>query len=205
MTQQSKRKRAPSNASSSWGANLYEDDDDDNNDDDNNDNATTIAMVCNDKDDDAPGPRPKNANSIPVLVSSPSIVLQHAAPNLKDDKHDDRGEEEDNGGGWEALSERMAEYRPNNLAPATLYPRLVMAIPRIGTVVAAPTQQQRTTGAIVVVMVVVIVFAISAKEQSSDGQRPDVDNDDEGAVGDDETAKAGGKGRMTKAVGTTQR
>jgi hypothetical protein len=98
----------------------------------------------------------------------------------------------------------MAEYRPNNLAPATLYPRLVTAIPRVGTVVAVPTQQQRTTGAIVIVVVVVIVFATSAKEQSSNGQWPNDDNNDDGAIGDDKTAKVGSKGGMTKAGGATR-
>ena len=47
----------------------------------------------------------------------------------------------------------MAEYCPNDLAPATSYPRLVTAIPRVGTVVAVPTQQQWTMGAVVVVVV----------------------------------------------------
>jgi hypothetical protein len=72
-------------------------------------------------------------------------------------------------GGWEALSERMAEYFPNDLAPATLYPRLVTAIPRVGTVITVPMQQQRTTGAVITVVVIVIVFATSTKEQSSNG------------------------------------
>jgi hypothetical protein len=92
------------------------------------------------------------------------MAPQHATRNLEDDKHDKRGKEEDNGGGWEALSELMAEYCPNNLAPATSYPCLVMAIPWVGTVVAVPTQQQRTMGAVVIVVVVVIVFVTSAKE-----------------------------------------
>ncbi len=57
----------------------------------------TIAMVCNDDDDYAPGPRPRNADSIPMLVSSPSMAPQHAACNLKDNKHNKHGKEEDDG------------------------------------------------------------------------------------------------------------
>ncbi len=98
----------------------------------------------------------------------------------------------------------MAEYRPNNLVPATLYPCLLTAIPRVGTVIAVPTQQQQTTGAVIVVVVVVIVFATSAKERSSDGRRPDNNNDNNGAIGDNKTAKVDGKGGTTKAGGATR-
>jgi hypothetical protein len=75
---------------------LYDDDDNDDDDDDddkdkdnNNEgnNATMIATVCKDSNDNAPGMRLRNADSIPVLVSSPSMAPQHAACNLKDDKH----------------------------------------------------------------------------------------------------------------------
>ncbi len=101
--------------------------------------------------------------------------------------------------------ERMAEYRPNNLAPATLYPNLTTAIPQVGTVIAVPMQLQQTMGAVVIVLVIVIVFATFAKEQYSDGRRPnDNDDNDDGAVGDDKTAKVGGKGGMTKVGGGTQ-
>ena len=96
------------------------------------------------------------------------MVPQHAACNVEDNKHDERGEEEVDGGGREALSERIAEYRPNNLAPAMSYPPLVTAIPRVSTDITVPTQQQRMTGAVVVVLVVFIVFATSAKKRSSD-------------------------------------
>jgi hypothetical protein len=45
--------------------------------------------VGKDNDDDAPGPRLRNADSIPAPVSSPSIALKHAACNDNDDNDDD--------------------------------------------------------------------------------------------------------------------
>ncbi len=85
---------------SSQGANSYNDDNNnDVNNNNNNNDATTIATVCNDNDNNAPGLRPRNADSIPVRVSSLSMAPQHAARNLEDDKHDKRGKEEDNRGG----------------------------------------------------------------------------------------------------------
>jgi hypothetical protein len=98
--QQSKKRGAPSNASLLRGTNSYNNDDDDDDNDNNDDNnATTIAMVRNDDDNNAPGPRPRNANNIPVPVSSPSMALQHATCNLEDNKQDECGKEEDDGGG----------------------------------------------------------------------------------------------------------
>jgi hypothetical protein len=132
--QQSKRRGALSNASLLRGTNSYDNDDNNNNDNDDNNNnddnddnddnnATMIAMVRNNNDDNAPSPRPRNADSIPAPVSIPSMAPQHAACNLEDNKHDKCGEEEDNGGGerhcqneWQSIAQTTSRLQRCTLA-----------------------------------------------------------------------------------------
>jgi hypothetical protein len=58
----------------------------------------TIATVRNDDEDDnnAPGLRPRNADSIPMPVSSPSMVPKHATCNEDNDNNDN--DDDDDGG-----------------------------------------------------------------------------------------------------------
>jgi hypothetical protein len=48
-----------------------------------------ITTVRNDDEDNAPGLRPRNADSIPAPVRSPSMAPKHAACNDDDDDNDD--------------------------------------------------------------------------------------------------------------------
>ncbi len=105
------------------GADSYNNDYNDNSNDDDNNDGTTIAMVRNNNNNDAPGPRPRKADSIPAPVSSPSMAPQHAACNLEDDKHDERGKEEDDGGGgrhcwngWQSITRTTLRLRHRTLS-----------------------------------------------------------------------------------------
>ncbi len=57
---------------------------------------TRIATVHNDDNNNAPGLGPRNADSIPALVSSPSMVPKHAACNDDDNKDDNDNDSNDN-------------------------------------------------------------------------------------------------------------